>query len=71
MSMINVFLNNGREFQEVCIDAALSVKVLIDESPEFNGAVVLACLDLNNREVARFKWSEVSGYAAGRVEAPR
>jgi hypothetical protein len=69
--VINVFLNNGHEFQEICVDAAMSVKIMADTSPELGGAVVLLCLDRSNREVARFKWSDVSGYAAGTVEAPR
>lgn len=66
--MINVFLNNGREFQEVSIDAATSVKILNDNGPEFNGATVVICLDRQSREVARFKWADVAGYAAGEVE---
>jgi hypothetical protein len=64
-AMVNVFLNNGQEFQEVSIEAAASAKIVTDGSTELQGAVVLVCLDQQGREIARFKWSDVAGYAYG------
>jgi hypothetical protein len=61
--MVNVFLNNGRQFEEISIEAAVSAKVITDTTPEFNGSVLLVCLNYQGREVARFKWADVSGYA--------
>lgn len=60
--MIHVFLNNGREFQEIAVENAVQARVVTDTSPEFNGAPVLVCFDHQQREIARFKWSDVSGY---------
>lgn len=63
--MVNVFLNNGREFQEVSISSAETAQVVAENAPEYAGAPVLICRDRQNHEVARFKWSDVVGYAIG------
>ncbi len=61
--MLNVFLNNGQEFQEISMEEGASAKVVRDSSGELNGALMLACYDHQGREVARFKWEVVAGFA--------
>jgi hypothetical protein len=68
--MVNVFLNNGTQFEEVSILMAESAKIVADNVPEVGGAAVLVCLDRQQREIARFKWADVVGYAIGSAIAP-
>lgn len=63
--MVNVFLNNGHEFQEISIEGAGSVKTATENEAEPRGAAFLVCLDFQGHEVARFRWEVVAGYAIG------
>ncbi len=58
--MVRVYFKNGHEG---AVTAATSVKVERDTNYAMVQPLILVCFDSARKEVGRFKWDELTGYA--------
>ncbi len=58
--MVRVYFKNGHEG---AVTGATSVKVERDTNYAMVQPLILVCFDSARKEVGRFKWDELTGYA--------